>query len=268
MEPEIGPFAPAFSLLYSSFPELTTILIFTTALIGAVSRFYARPLTRMPVAPRSIGNDADRDFIKRFTERESQNRITKRRPKELTAAQCAGLRRQLRDIRFLKPAYADNSKINIAGILRKWKKYCESTDKAMAMDFLDYLCDTYKIASWAKKSTRQVATICEFQWHDAVLIPLYGLRPPNADGKPVLGTDDLLALLTFNLAYNTGVFPLEAHRIQLSSAYLALTYTGARPAEIVDNEKSKPKDGSWEEIFGSNLIDDPDEKAQDDNASR
>jgi len=48
-------------------------------------------------------------------------------------------------------------------------------------------------------------------------IPRYNLRPPSADGKLVLGTDDLLALLTFNLAYDTGVFPVEAHRIQLSS---------------------------------------------------
>lgn len=113
----------------------------------------------MPAAPRSISNDSHNDFIKRFTERESQKRVTKKRPKELTAAQRAGLRRQLRDVRFLKPAYADNSKINIAGILRKWKKYCESSElglwkaaietanKAMAMDFLDYLCDTYKITS-------------------------------------------------------------------------------------------------------------------------
>jgi len=101
------------------------------------------------------------------------------------------------------------------------------------------------------------------------LVPLYNLQPPNADGKPVLGTDDLLALLTFNLAYDTGVFPLEAHRVQLDGIYLGLAYTGARPAEIVDNEKSRPKDGSWEEIFGPNLIvnDDSDDKAQDD-ASR
>ncbi|KAK4443569.1 hypothetical protein QBC34DRAFT_488318 [Podospora aff. communis PSN243] len=94
---------------------------------------------------------------------------------------------------------------------------------------------------------------CTFlRWHDAVLIPRYDLRPPNADGKPLLGTDDLLALLTFNLAYDTGVVPLEAHRVQLSGAYLGLAYTGAQPAEIVDNEKSRPNDGSWEEIFGPN----------------
>ncbi|KAK3370950.1 FluG domain-containing protein [Lasiosphaeria ovina] len=235
----------------------------------------------MPAAPRSISNDSHNDFIKRFTERESQKRVTKKRPKELTAAQRAGLRRQLRDVRFLKPAYADNSKINIAGILRKWKKYCESSElglwkaaietanKAMAMDFLDYLCDTYKITSsgtsweyfrqykqlYSSVSGRYIDTndSKEIHKHDAILIPRYGLRPPNADGKPVLGIDDLLALLTFNLAYDTSVFPLEAHRVQLPGVYLGLAYTGARPIEIIDNEKSRPKDGSWEEIFGPNL---------------
>jgi len=77
----------------------------------------------MPVAPRSISNGSHRHFIERFTKREPQKRVVKKRRKELTAAQRAGLRRQLKDIRFLKPAYADNSKVNIAGILRKWKKY-------------------------------------------------------------------------------------------------------------------------------------------------
>lgn len=87
------------------------------------------------------------------------------------------------------------------------------------------------------------------QWHDTVLITRWNLRPPNADGKPVLGTDDLLVLQTFNIAYDDGVFPSERHRIQLSGCYLLLAFTGARPGEIVDNEKKKPKDGSWEDIY-------------------
>ena len=37
------------------------------------------------------------------------------------------------------------------------------------------------------------------------------------DGKPVLGTDDLLVLQTFNIAYDEGVFPSERHRIKLSA---------------------------------------------------
>lgn len=60
---------------------------------------------------------------------------------------------------------------------------------------------------------------------------------------------ELLALLTFNIAYDTGIFAQERHRIHLSGCYLTLAYTGCRPAEIVDNERKKPKDGSWEALF-------------------
>ena len=70
------------------------------------------------------------------------------------------------------------------------------------------------------------------------------------DGKPVLGPDDLLVLLTFNIAYDTGIFPSERHRANLSGSYVILGCTGARPAEVVDNEKNKPKDGSWEDLWG------------------
>jgi hypothetical protein len=44
---------------------------------------------------------------------------------------------------------------------------------------------------------------------------------------------------------------MERHRIQLSGSYLILGYTGARPAEIVDNEKKMPKDSCWEDLYGS-----------------
>jgi hypothetical protein len=74
------------------------------------------------------------------------------------------------------------------------------------------------------------------------------------NGKPVLGSDDLLVLLTYNIAYDTGTFPLERHRVGLSGAYQILACTGARPAEVVDNEKNKPKDGSWEELWGPKPI--------------
>ncbi len=84
----------------------------------------------------------------------------------------------------------------------------------------------------------------------------FGLRPSNIDGQPVVGMDRLLLLLIFNIAYDTSVFPGETHRVQLARCYLFLAYTGARPAEIVDinNEKSKPKDGSWEELYGPEAI--------------
>ena len=61
-------------------------------------------------------------------------------------------------------------------------------------------------------------------------------------------------LQTFNIAYDEGVFPSERHRIQLSGCYLLLAFTGARPAEIVDNEKKRPKDGTYEDLFGPKSI--------------
>ena len=87
------------------------------------------------------------------------------------------------------------------------------------------------------------------------MVSRFGLRPSNIDGKPVVGVEGLLALLIFNIAYDTSVFPNETHRVQqLPGCYLFLAYTGVRPAEIVDNEKRKPKDGSWEELYGPKAI--------------
>jgi hypothetical protein len=59
-------------------------------------------------------------FIEQFTHKESSKRINKK-PTPLSAKQRAALREQLKEVHFLKPDYADNTKINIAGILRKWK---------------------------------------------------------------------------------------------------------------------------------------------------
>ncbi len=73
-----------------------------------------------PTRPGPAGSRRHVDFIQQFTERESQQRITKQR-KPLTATQRAALRKQLRTVRFLQPDHVDNTKINIASILRKWK---------------------------------------------------------------------------------------------------------------------------------------------------
>ena len=53
------------------------------------------------------------------------------------------------------------------------------------------------------------------------------------------GTDDLLVLQTFNFAYDYTVFPSERHGIQPSGRYLLLSFTGARPGEIVDEKKTQ-----------------------------
>ncbi|KAK3351903.1 hypothetical protein B0H65DRAFT_537915 [Neurospora tetraspora] len=76
----------------------------------------------------------------------------------------------------------------------------------------------------------------------------------HSGGKDVADSGDLLALLTFNIAYDTGVVPWEGHRVNLSGCYLGLAFTGARTAEFVDGEKKSPKDKCLEELFGRNAI--------------
>jgi hypothetical protein len=90
----------------------------------------------------------------------------------------------------------------------------------------------------ASAAAAGVAADSPSKWHDATLVPRYGLSPPK-DGKDVGDSGDLLALQTFNIAYDTGIFPRGRHRLQLSACYLILACTGARPAEVVDNEKVK-----------------------------
>lgn len=68
-------------------------------------------------------------------------------------------------------------------------------------------------------------------------------------GKDVANADTLLVLLTFNIRYDTGVFPWEGHRIQLPGCYLGLALTGARPAEFVDGETKTGKDEYTKEIL-------------------
>ncbi|EFY85694.1 FluG domain-containing protein [Metarhizium acridum CQMa 102] len=71
--------------------------------------------------------------------------------------------------------------------------------------------------------------------------------------------------------YDDSIFPSERHRIQLLGCYLLLAFTGARPGEIVDNEKKKPKDGSWQDIYGRKTAgtEDSDDGNKDtDNADR
>jgi DNA-binding transcriptional regulator YiaG len=80
-----------------------------------------------PLLPshRLVAHNEERnydDFIQQFTQQEVQKKTAKK-PKPLTAAQHTALRQQLKEVRFLQPDYADGTKINISGILRKWEKY-------------------------------------------------------------------------------------------------------------------------------------------------
>jgi hypothetical protein len=80
----------------------------------------------------------------------------------------------------------------------------------------------------------------------------------------------LLSFFIFNIVYDTSVFLSKIHCIQLAKYYLFFAYIGARPIEIVDNKRSKPKNGSWEELYSLKTIQgeekDDNDKIEDKNA--
>ncbi|KAK2469504.1 hypothetical protein H9L39_18775 [Fusarium oxysporum f. sp. albedinis] len=186
-------------------------------------------------------------------------------------------------VRFIKPRYSEQTEINVSGIFNKWRRYCadmkvgewkatlENLDRGTTQDFLLYIYERYKITSWGSgheyiRQFQQLYTTANgqymnrndtkevYKYYRSVLVPRFGHRPPNIDGKPVLNVDNLRVILTFNIAYDTTIFPGERHRINLAGCYQLLCYTGARPAELVDGERQKPKDGSIQELFGQNAV--------------
>jgi len=56
---------------------------------------------------------------------------------------------------------------------------------------------------------------------------------------------------TWPVAYHYRIFPSERQRLDVAACYLVLAYTGYRPAEVVDGEKSVPTDGNYERLSGS-----------------
>jgi hypothetical protein len=106
------------------------------------------------------------------------------------------------------------------------------------------------ITSWLLDLTDLLVMLIYSQYYRYVCISRFGYRLPNIDGKPVLNVDNLRVILTFNIAFNTSIFPGEWRRISLAGCYQHLCYTGARPAELVDGERKKLKDNSMEELFG------------------
>jgi hypothetical protein len=70
---------------------------------------------------------------------------------------------------------------------------------------------------------------------------------PAPKEKPVLGSDDVLLLLTHLWARDTCTFPTEDQRHGLATVLLFSLFTGARPAELVDAMKrSAPLRYPWE----------------------
>ncbi|KAF4126974.1 Protein of unknown function (DUF3435) [Geosmithia morbida] len=82
------------------------------------------------------------------------------------------------------------------------------------------------------------------------------LRTPRAiDGKPVLNVDNLGVILTFNIGYDTTIFPGERHRINLAGCYQLSCYAGARPAGAGGWRAAKaPKDGSIHQLSGQSVV--------------
>ncbi|PNY27380.1 Uncharacterized protein TCAP_02692 [Tolypocladium capitatum] len=152
-----------------------------------------------PLRPNDRPSAHHADFLRRFTQRENERRMIKK-PNPLNARQRAALREQLKDVRFLKPDYAGGTKINIAleDVLQRHRNW--------ALDGGDPKTRSADGNGLPRPPLREtpselLTTTTSLQWHDTVLVTKWKLRPPNIDGKPVLGTDDLLVLQTFNVAY-------------------------------------------------------------------
>nr|ODN82566.1 hypothetical protein L203_05375 [Cryptococcus depauperatus CBS 7841] len=163
-----------------------------------------------------------------------------------------------------------------------WMSPLFSVDRTVSMSFLYWICDNYRIKSWGtsweyfrqfkqlyinvvrrsmdKNDSKEVLKARLFApasrgvYHDSFLVSRFGLQAPNIMGKPVGDSGDLLALQTFNIAYDRGIFAQERHRIQLAGIYGLLASTGCRPAELVDNEKKAPDDGTMEALFSNNTL--------------
>ena len=78
----------------------------------------------MPARCQPQPRDRNADFVRRFTakQRAARDDQIAKQAKALTADQHAAFRKQLEMIDFLPPPYTDATKINIVGILRKWKR--------------------------------------------------------------------------------------------------------------------------------------------------
>ncbi|KAF9772980.1 hypothetical protein IL306_009274 [Fusarium sp. DS 682] len=149
-----------------------------------------------------------------------------------------------------------------------------------ATDFVDWICDNHRItsegSSWeCFRQYQQLYTDINGlymdkndyraikSFHDTVTVIRFGLWKPNVNGKPVASLDSLLALLIYNIAYDAGCRTQRRASWTASGLLYLFASTGARAAEIVDNEPAKPKDGSWDELYGRKAIGQDDEGGDD-----
>ncbi|KAH7146947.1 hypothetical protein B0J13DRAFT_595275 [Dactylonectria estremocensis] len=199
-------------------------------------------------------HENDAAFLQRFAAREAENRATKQKA-TLSVEQHAAHRAQISNVRFIKPQYANETQINISSIFNKWRRYCvdlKITSWGTSHEYIRQFQQLYITVNGQymdRNDTKEV-----YKYYRSILIPRFGHRPPNIDSKPMLNVDNLLVILTFNIAYDKRIFPGERHRIGLAACDQILCYTGARPAELVDAERKKPKDGAVEELFGCKVV--------------
>ncbi|KAG7441095.1 uncharacterized protein BT62DRAFT_937336 [Guyanagaster necrorhizus] len=73
-----------------------------------------------------------------------------------------------------------------------------------------------------KLTTKETVYSRLVQSHNNVLIHNFGLQAPNVHRKTVTDSGDLLALLSFNIAYDHRVFPSERQRLNVAACYLIL----------------------------------------------
>ncbi|OAQ60387.1 FluG domain-containing protein [Purpureocillium lilacinum] len=203
-----------------------------------------RPNTNAP-------SDHHVDFLQQFVAKERERAA---KPAPLSAQEHAANRKRLGTVRFVKPKYC--SEMNVGD----WRATIVNLTRDIVMDFFLFVCSNYRVRSWGTseeymRQFQQLYTTVTgqymdrndakevYKYHHHILVPRFGLRAPNIDGKPVLNEDSLRLLC----------------------------YTGVRPAELVDGQRKGPKDGSLEKLFGRKVVQDveadvdsdaPDEETQ------
>jgi len=201
------------------------------------------------------------------------------------------LQKQLNKEKFLAPINSRSTQANIYYIKKRFMRFCYEKqhgdwnkaihrrycDKGLIMTFLRWICEAY-LQPRRKRSKRK--TVNQY-WRDFKM--LYRRtnkgRVVNANDceeirkyingtlkddfdldiqakcKPVMGVDDLLLGLTHHWSRDTSIFPTEDDRLDLPTIMLFQSYTGCRPAELVDGTKSR---GDTDP-----LLDDPDNQYAD-----
>ncbi|EEY22890.1 conserved hypothetical protein [Verticillium alfalfae VaMs.102] len=207
------------------------------------------------------------DFLNLVAQREADGRVSNR-PLPLSVEEHAAHRKRLESVRFIKPKFADETEINMSGMLGKGKPATiKNLTCELTMDFFLFVCGNYNVKSWGTshvyiRQFQQLYTTIAGRYvdrNDAKEVYKYWSHAlasanQNVNGKPVVGADEVRVLLTFNIAYDTSIFPGERHRLNQACCYLILSYTGARIAELVHNQRQRPQDGSMEELFGLKVV--------------